>query len=754
VPRLRSEWVAFVFLLAGVAASSPAGAADGLTISRAGGPIALDGVLDDAGWRGALTIDRWYETSPGDNVDARVASRALLAYDDRHLYVGFELSDPEPEKIRRPLTDRDVVLTSLDYAGILIDSRNDGKTAQEFLANPRGVQYDLVWSDTAGEDLAPDFYWEVAALVTERGWNLEMKIPFSSLRYDPRGDPKFGIILFRNYPRDFRYTFSSVKVPRDVDCLVCNAAPVSGFEGLPSGAHWVAAPYVTADQTERPEAGPGSRLVDHGVDGAAGLDFKWSPNASLAIDLTVNPDFSQIESDVGQVSTNQRFALFFPEKRPFFLEGADLFSTPLQAFYSRTVTDPRGGARATGRWGDTSFTALAVQDRGGGQVVLPGPTASSSALQDFESEAYLTRLRHDFGRSFVSLLATGRELDGGGSNWVFGPDLEWHPTSYDTVKAQWLWSRSRTPERTDLTPEWDGRELDDTAGLLSWYRDTGKVYWLAELSEVGDEFRADNGFVPQVGYRDGYGELGYQWKFEGSSVSALTAWLLGERTEPTAPFPDDDLLRAAGFGVQVEGKHASKLGVRYLEEEIFVTTRTLERRRPYWAFEVSPGAAIPLLRVEGFVGDEIDFDNEREGSGARIEATAVARVGDHLELRLDGERSWLDVDALGRRDARLFTSELWRLKATYNFTSRAFLRAVGQWTDDERDPSLYLFPVEASAAEFQSELLFAYKLNWQTVFYLGYSGLDEEIVNPVNGRRTTEPTERRIFVKLSYALQR
>jgi hypothetical protein len=725
-----------------------------LTIARATGAIELDGDLGDAGWQGALAVDRWYEIDPGDNVEPKVETRALLAYDERFLYVGLELSDPDPSKIRAPLTDRDVVLTSMDYAGILVDSRNDGKTAQEFLANPKGVQYDLLWSDVAGEDLAPDFYWESEAKVTATGWNLELKIPFSSLRFDPGSDPTFGVILFRNYPRDFRYQIASVAVPATADCLICNAAKMSGLTGLPGGSHWVAAPYVAADQVERAEGGPGSDLVEHGVDGNAGLDVKWSPNSSLALDLTVNPDFSQVESDVGQIATNQRFALYFPEKRAFFLEGADLFSTPVQAFYSRTVTDPRAGVRATGRWGATSFTALAVQDRGGGLVVLPGPVASDFALQDFESNVFIARLRRDFGSTFLSFLATGRTIEDGGSNWVYGPDFEWRPTESDTVRAQWLWSRTETPERPDLADEWDGRELDDTAGLAKWSHNSGKEYWVAELKELGDDFRADNGFVPQVGYRDGNLELGYQWDYTDAAFNRFSPFVTYEKAEFTASGASDDLLDSRGAGFNLYGKFDSIVGVWWVDEEVFVLTRTLPRTQPRFVFEISPSAAFPFFRIEGFVGDEIDFDNEREGDGGRLTAKATFRFGDHLEMRLDAERAWLDVDVDGRDGARLYTSELWRAKATYNFTSRAFLRVIGQWTDEERDPSLYTFPVEAQSAGFESSVLLAYKLNWQSVVYLGYGDLREEVAHPVTGRRTTEPTERRIFVKVSYAFQR
>src|SRR5262249_22258796 len=158
----------------------------------------------------------------------------------------------------------------------------------------------------------------------------------------------------RNYPRDRRYQFFSARLPRDVSCFICNSSKLTGLANLPHGSHLVVAPFTTASHSRTPSAGLGSPLKGDGLDSAAGLDFKWPPIANTAIDAAVNPDFSQVESDAAQIVANERFALFFPEKRPFFLEGVDLFSTPLTAVYTRTVTSPRAGLRTTGRYGATS----------------------------------------------------------------------------------------------------------------------------------------------------------------------------------------------------------------------------------------------------------------------------------------------------------------------------------------------------------------------------------------------------------------
>ena len=232
-----------------------------------------------------------------------------------------------------------------------------------------------------------------------------MRIPFSSLRYT-RGDPQtWGIMLYRNYPRDRHYQFFSTRLPRGSNCFVCHSNVLAGLKDLPPGGHLVAAPYVAASEVGEPRGEPGTPLVNGPAKPRAGFDLKWTPSADDALDATVNPDFSQIESDTAQIATNQRFALFFPEKRPFFLEGVELLNTPIQAVYTRTITDPDFGARMTGKHGSTGYTVLVAEDAGGGSVILPGPNGSDLAPQDFHSLVTVARVRHEIGRSFVGVLA-------------------------------------------------------------------------------------------------------------------------------------------------------------------------------------------------------------------------------------------------------------------------------------------------------------------------------------------------------------
>ncbi len=233
----RSSFVLMLCSLAGVMLAAPAMAVPEnpgpIEIRRAAAPIVVDGDLSDAGWAGATRLDTWFETKPGDNLPPPMENVAYLAYDDTYFYAGFFFEDKEPSRIRAVLADRDNVNNSTDYGGVIIDPRGDGKVAQMFLANPRGIQYDAISSDTAGEDASPDFFWESAGKVGEKGWSLEIRIPFASLRYEKANPEMWRILLYRNRPREYRYQYFTSVLPRDSTCFICHSRPLVGLANLP-----------------------------------------------------------------------------------------------------------------------------------------------------------------------------------------------------------------------------------------------------------------------------------------------------------------------------------------------------------------------------------------------------------------------------------------------------------------------------------------------------------------------------------------
>lgn len=746
--RPRGILVLSLLLFAGNAVGSEPTRGSEIRIARAAGPITIDGDLDDPGWQGAARVDTWYEVNPGDNLPAKLKNVGYLTYDDKFLYAGFEFSDPEPSKIRAPFSDRDNISGSYtDYGGIILDTKGEAKNAILFLATPRGIQYDAVTDDSSGEDSSPDYHWDAAGKITADGWQLEIRIPFSSLRYPKADVQKWNILLYRNYPRGFRYQMMSAKLPRDESCFICHSNPLAGLQGLPEGGHLVVAPYVTATEEGVPRDGPGSSLVNKPVRLDGGLDVKWTPNAVTAIDGTLNPDFSQVESDVAQLSVNQRFAVFYTEKRPFFLEGIDLFATPIQAVYTRTITAPSWGARVTGKLGGASYTALVTEDKGGGTVVLPGPNGSGFADQDFRSFAAVGRVRHEFGTSFASLLVADREVQGGGYNRVIGPDFQWRPTPQDTLRGQLLLSASETPDRPELAAEWDGRKLSGHAADVSASHSNAVFDVYGEYKDFGKEFRADDGFVPQVGFREGYFETGYTLRPKNAPVSRFRTYLIADyQAESDGPL----IFRQISPGFGMDGLFSSFTRIRVAFDRVRAGDVTIPRTQLLYTVQFSPSRALSQISLDGFLGEEVDFVGARPGHGGRVTASANIRPTNHLELQFDSDVRWLNVRPFeGGDERRLFTAQVERLKATYTFTAHSYLRVIGQYVLTKRDPSLYPSPVSERDGSFSGSLLFAYKVNWQTVLFAGYG--DNRTLTEEN---RLEKADRQFFLKVAYAFQR
>ncbi len=717
-----------------------------IQIKRASGPIAIDGDLSDGGWIDAVKIDQWWETNPGDNVEPKVRSVGYLTYDDKFFYAAFHFEDPQPARIRAPYGDHDNVPGNIDYGGVILDTRNDHRSAMVFFANPRGIQYDAITDDSSGEDSSPDFYWDSAASITSDGWNLEIRIPFSSLRYN-KGDPQeWGILLFRNRPRERRFQMYANKIPRGSNCFVCNENPLTGLSGLPSGDHIVAAPYVTAKLEEVPRGELGSGLRSKGFESDIGLDSKWNPSATTAIDFTLNPDFSQVESDVAAISTNERFAIFFPEKRPFFLEGVNIFATPIQAVYTRTITAPRWGVRSTGKFSSNAYTVLVAQDRGGGVVVLPTAEGSSFANQDFSSTAAIGRIRHDFKGSFLSGLFTMRENQGGGYNRVIGPDFRLRIGSHNTVTGQVLFSDTETPDRPDITPAWNGQKLTSYAGDIRWNYTSKTLDAFGEYRDFGKDFRADDGFIPQVGIRETYAEGGWTSRPKGF-FSRVRAFAMGDyQTRSDGAL----LFREAAFGAGCEAKYNTSARIKMSFASIRSGNQILPRRQLFFLISANPTRAFTAA-LSGRIGEEVDFARSRLGHGATLALSSTIRPSDRLELKIGGNLFFLNVRPDDGSDhyGRLVTSQVERLRTTYTFNSKAFVRLITQNVRTRRNGQLYGGNARLRSGGLTESLLVAYKVNWQTVLYVGAG--DSSSLNDV---AQLEPTNRQLFIKMSYAFQR
>jgi hypothetical protein len=509
----------------------------------------------------------------------------------------------------------------------------------------------------------------------------------------------------------------------------------------------VVAPYASASELWR-RRDPNdleSSFTNDPVDGDVGVDVKWNPTANSAIDATIQPDFSQVESDVPQIATNERFALFFPEKRPFFLEGSDLFNSPIQMVYTRTITTPQWGLRATGKMSDFSYTVLSSKDEGGGLVVIPGPTFSSFALQEFESYVSLGRLRRDFSRnSFGSFLFTDREISGGGHNRVFGPDGQWRPTGADIITGQFLYSDTENPDRPDLSEFFNGERLKSHAGHITWDHQVRKYDWRLRYNDLGDEFRADTGFVPQVGFREVVGSGGLRFYPQNNPIAFIRTYVVADQFF----LPNGDDLGHDYFpGIFLIGSRNLNAQFEFHNNKVRIADRLLTQNYLFYFVQFDPSRRLPRITFFGQTGDLIDFDNARVGTGTNLTLQATVRPWDNLTLTADASREWLNLD-LPETSGRLYTATIARLKGVYVFNARSFLRLIGQYVTTERDPGLYTFDVAKRDGTFLGSILYGYRLNWQTVFFVGFG--DNGIVTENN---SLARTNRSVFLKISYAWQ-
>ncbi|HEX4440390.1 MAG TPA: DUF5916 domain-containing protein [Thermoanaerobaculia bacterium] len=725
-----------------------------LKLARITTPITVDGDLSDPGWKEATVVDVFYEINPGDNIPPPVKTVARIGYDDRFFYVSFWCQDPDISKIRAPFVDRDGINDDQDYVGVLLDVENTNHAAIDFWIGPRGIQADSVFNEgTFNEDFGPDYFWESAGRIGTDSWSVEVAIPLASLRYPDKDPQDWALELYRVYPREFNYQFYNVKVPHGVSCFLCQSATVEGITGLPHGLHYVVAPYAGGTFTKTYPGSDDFYGDGQVAKGKIGLDAKILPNANTIVDATVNPDFSQVESDVAQVSVNKRFALFYPEKRPFFLEHLDLLQTPIQAVYTRTITAPFWGTRITGKSGSTNFTGLVADDRGGGTVVIPGPVFSDSAPQDFHSVSGIARVRQDVGNSYVGFLGTARAIDGsdgGGYNYVGGGDFQWRANDADIVNGQYLYSVSKTPDRPDLYPGWTGDRLSGFGWMAQWTHSTRNWQWDYTHADFADGFRADDGFVPQVGYRQETADLSYRFFTQGffTRIRPLVGGFYS--TDRSGEL----LARRAFPGIAFQGQYGLRGELDYDIEAVRISGQTLEFNRLVYTLQASPSRLVPRVSISGNYGEQADVDNVRVGTGGSVLANAVIRPTDHLALDIVGEEDWLDETVSGF-SGRLFTAFVARMKATYVFNSRTLVRLIGQYVETTRDPSLWTTPVAEKEGAFSGSVLFSYKLNWQTVLFLGYG--DNRALTDETGLGTNfvlKPTDRQVFLKVSYAFQR
>jgi len=701
--------------------------------------ITIDGSLEDEAWAQSLKVDLDIEFMPAENVDAPVKTECYLIYDQNHLYIAFRAYDPEPRKIRAHFADRDAFYND-DIVGIILDTFNDENRAFTFYCNGLGVQGDGIMSQGGSqEDYTWDAIWDSAGRIYDFGFTVEMALPFRSLQFPRSAEEQiWGFAPVRNYPRSRRHQISCFPLSRDkMQCILCQLPKLRGFEKTTPGKNIELDPTLTGIRTDQRKDFPHGQMEKEHANLDFGVSGQWGFTQNLTMSAAVNPDFSQVEADAAQLDINKQFALYYPEKRPFFLEGSDFFKTPVQVLYTRSVADPNYGIKISGKEGQNALGVFSSQDTLT-NFLIPGAESSVSFSLDQNSYANVLRYRRDIGKaSTLGCIITDRE----GKyyhNRLAGVDGLIRITPSDALTFQFLGSLTAYPEETAKEFLEDTGELKGYALHMQFSRQKRSYLLYGTYDDFSPDFRADLGYVPQVDYRKF--ELGAGYTYWGKPNDFFTMMDFSGNYDQTHTHDGRLLERELEARSVLEGP----LQTRFIW--VVGTRKKTYKDVPFdqlfnqFYFSIKPSGYFSAELNFSF-GDEIDYSQVRAGKYIRFNPYIDLRYGKHVEMRLGYSYDHLNVEG-----GRLFTARVTEARILYHFNSRAFLRAILQYWNTDRSPDLYDFDVEARFNRLFSQILFSYKLNPRTVFFLGYS----DNYYGFQGVDLTQ-SQRTFFLKIGYA---
>jgi hypothetical protein len=712
--------------------------------------ITVDGILDEDVWASATKMELLYDITHEETRPASVKTEMFIYEDGKSLNIAIKAYDPNPELIRASLRDRDQIWLD-DNVGIIIDTFNDERSGFEFFANPLGAQADQTMTDTNGwnEDSSWDAIWSSAGKVTDEGYIVEMSIPFSSLRFpDSDGELIWNISGWRNYPRDIKSRLATYKRDRNIKCSLCQFVQLKGFKNVKAGRNLQITPTITASRVDEKEVALGD-WTEGGVEVDPGLDIRWGVTQDMVLNATLNPDFSQVEADSGQLDINTTNALYYREKRPFFLDGSTYFKTSrLNLVHTRNIADPDYGVKLTGKTSDHSYGLIVADDKNT-SFLMPGKSSSDVATLEQESKIAIARYKVDVGeRSDIGVLMTNRSSDDY-KNTVLSVDGNYGLSDVDSIRYQVAKSETKNPEAIQDEYEDDNgnaiaENQNGEAYSLAFNRRTKDYHLVASYDNRGADFRADMGFVTKVNFERVV--LGGGQKWYGKPEDVINQW--GYSTDWDKTFDQGGNMIEEEFEIfgWVEGAKQSFSEVGLVQRERLYDGQYFDEQQAMMFAKFTPFAGFQV-RAFTKAGKQIDYDNTRLGDVFILEPEISWDINEHLHLNLSHEYSHLDVD-----DNRLYSANLTDLRLGYQFDMRSMLKLVVQYTKVKRNLAMYLdksdLPDEVSRG-FSTQLIYSYKINPQTLFFVGYSdGGDQE-----NDFNKLERNQRAVFTKFSYAWQ-
>jgi hypothetical protein len=697
-------------------------------VSRA--PL-IDGSLDDEAWQQTpMPTGQWLSYNPlhGDSISQQTT--VWITYDADYMYFAFKCDDPEPRHIRTSVTRRDNAWAD-DWVGLSLDALGSGQIAYHMMVNPSGVQMDMLQTVAGGEDQSVDWVWDSAGRLTDTGYAVELRLPLQSIRFRGGEDVRMGVLFWRRISRiGVSVSWPALEPGRWVfekhaALTFPDIQPRLPRQVMPSTT------YSRSQARDTPSAwGKADGVGDFGVTTKLGL----SP--TITLDATVNPDFSQVESDAFQVEVNQRFPVFFSERRPFFMEGAGIFSLAGQgednslqyAVHTRRIVDPIFGAKLTGNTGRVTFATLSAVDQQPGRSLETDDPLDPDAGR--ERVFNIARAQYSLGpNNYAGAIVADTEF-AGGHNRVIGSDLAYRLTKNQRISGFVLGSQSRAPHAAESTA--------GVAGVVSYAYNTMPLMILGAVEHYDKDFQMDTAFINRVGLTSGWtfvernfypDKNKYPWI---RRVSGFT-FVQGGRDRIAG---GNELFVLPGVNFRFTRQGFLRVD-RSFGYETWVSQR-FDRGR--WRAR-GEAQLFRWLSLNGefnqglsvFYDPVAPYPGRSRDSRAGFTLQPNGRFSQGLEYR----RVAFDRESTGER---VYDLDIVNSRTTYQFTRSFFLRALLQY--------------DSSRSQVLTDFLSSYELRPGTVVYVGYGSLIErrEFVDGrwIANEGTYQTSRRGLFFKASY----
>lgn len=744
------------------------------------GEVTIDAHLDESSWQHAKDIDLNLVNFPWNNSPSPIKTTAKIMENGHSLIIGYIAQDPNPERIQKYFSDRDTRWDD-DLVGIKLDTQNTRRLSYEFISNPVGIQMDAIQNNITGEknDLW-DGIWYSYGRTTETGYIVEIQIPFRILNFEESQDIKlWAFELFRVYPRDTWLRISHVPLDKNIACKACQYPVAQGFKNADIGHNVMLTPSVVAINQQARDIYDPQNSWQSTTNIEASLDVRWGISSNTLVNSTINPDFSFVEADAAQLNTNETFSLNFAEKRPFFLENNEYFSSNFDLVYTRNIVAPNFGAKLTGTEKNHTY-GIFISDDKQTNFILPGNLGSDQAMIDDTSRSAAIKYRYDstedisFG--FISTLRSSSDYH----NYVAGLDSKYQITESNSLFAQILTSNTEYPsnlfedfctdisciEKTRVTCSDNNcpyneqvlradkqDDFSDRAYKIDFKHNS--EYWdiNATHQTIGENFRADLGFMPQTDIKKNL--INIDRKFFANEQAVWQEATISTTWQATHNENGELIKKTLQSSAAIDGPYQSffkftaiksdEVGLRFDRSIIDIkgNTETFDLTQ-FELFSFFKPTEDLYLEFTYMNGDEIDYRDNRLGKLDELESYFSWFATQHLEIEMSHINSQLDADNQNVYEANLIDARI-----SYQFDAHSRLKLSVIYYDIERnlENTMYRANIDKQNKELSTQLLYSYKISPQTVFYLGYS--DSSFQDDVLGDLKRE--NKTFFSKISYA---